>query len=47
MQIVVSNFDFLKPVFDFELFKVAHQDKEDVKANRYSSYLGIGVELHK
>ncbi|WP_342416616.1 sigma-70 family RNA polymerase sigma factor [Paenibacillus sp. FSL R10-2782] len=31
MQIVVSNFDFLKPVFDFELFKVAHQDKEDVK----------------
>jgi len=31
MQTVISNFDFLKPIFDFELFKVCLQDKEDVK----------------
>jgi len=31
MQNINLDLNILKPIFDFELFKVRHQDKEDVK----------------
>lgn len=40
MQIVISSFDFLKPIFDFELFKFRRQDKEDVRNDAIVRILG-------